>query len=129
MRRARGEAWQPRSVEQIGRDGRQRSDLLREPARFVGEPFVVGEYPLECVQIDAFAKRALGERKRVFGALRAELADLGGPQKRSDTLGAIAKKYYGNAGKYPVIFEANQPLLTDPDRIYPGQVLRIPPQS
>ena len=46
-----------------------------------------------------------------------------------DTLGAIAKKYYGNAGKYPVIFEANQPLLTDPDRIYPGQVLRIPPQS
>jgi len=44
-----------------------------------------------------------------------------------NTLGGIAKQYYGNAGKYPVIFEANKPMLTDPDKIYPGQVLRIPP--
>ena len=43
-----------------------------------------------------------------------------------DTLGKIAKQYYGNAMKYPVIFEANKPMLTDPDKIYPGQVLRIP---
>ena len=43
-----------------------------------------------------------------------------------DTLGRIAKNYYGNAMKYPVIFEANQPMLKNPDLIYPGQVLRIP---
>lgn len=43
-----------------------------------------------------------------------------------DTLGKIAKTYYGNAMKYPVIFDANKPMLTDPDKIYPGQVLRIP---
>lgn len=43
-----------------------------------------------------------------------------------DTLGKIAKKYYGNAMKYPEIFEANKPMLTHPDKIYPGQVLRIP---
>jgi nucleoid-associated protein YgaU len=43
-----------------------------------------------------------------------------------DTLSAIAKKYYGDAMKYPVIFEANKPMLSDPDKIYPGQVLRIP---
>jgi nucleoid-associated protein YgaU len=43
-----------------------------------------------------------------------------------DTLGKIAKQYYGNAMKYPVIFEANKPMLVDPDKIYPGQVLRIP---
>ncbi|MFV9551686.1 peptidoglycan-binding protein LysM [Algibacter sp. PT7-4] len=43
-----------------------------------------------------------------------------------DTLGKIAKNYYGNAMKYPVVFEANKPMLTDPDKIYPGQVLRIP---
>jgi nucleoid-associated protein YgaU len=43
-----------------------------------------------------------------------------------DTLGKIAKQYYGNAMKYPVIFEANKPMLKDPDLIYPGQVLRIP---
>tara|TARA_R110002110_G_scaffold19018_6_gene79320 strand:- start:679 stop:1176 length:498 start_codon:yes stop_codon:yes gene_type:complete len=46
--------------------------------------------------------------------------------KSGDTLGKIAKIYYGNAMKYPVIFEANKPMLTHPDKIYPGQVLRIP---
>ena len=44
-----------------------------------------------------------------------------------DSLSKIAKKLYGNAGKYNVIFEANRPMLKDPDKIYPGQVLRIPP--
>jgi len=43
-----------------------------------------------------------------------------------DTLGKIAKKFYGDAMKYPVIFEANKPMLEHPDKIYPGQVLRIP---
>jgi nucleoid-associated protein YgaU len=47
--------------------------------------------------------------------------------KKGDTLSAIAKAHYGNANKYPVIFEANKPMLQDPDKIYPGQVLRIPP--
>jgi nucleoid-associated protein YgaU len=46
--------------------------------------------------------------------------------ERGDTLSKIAKEHYGNAMKYPVIFEANKPMLTDPDKIYPGQVLRIP---
>jgi len=43
-----------------------------------------------------------------------------------ESLSRIAKHYYGDAMKYPVIFEANKPMLTDPDKIYPGQVLRIP---
>jgi nucleoid-associated protein YgaU len=43
-----------------------------------------------------------------------------------DTLGKIAKTYYGDAMKYPFIFEANQRMLKTPDLIYPGQVLRIP---
>ncbi|MDG1286105.1 MAG: peptidoglycan-binding protein LysM [Rickettsiales bacterium] len=46
-----------------------------------------------------------------------------------DTLGGIASKFYGNAGRYPEIFEANKPMLSDPDRIYPGQNLRIPGAS
>jgi len=46
--------------------------------------------------------------------------------EKGESLSLIAKKYYGNAMKYPVIFEANKPLLDNPDRIYPGQVLRIP---
>ncbi|MDB2439827.1 peptidoglycan-binding protein LysM [Hellea sp.] len=43
-----------------------------------------------------------------------------------DTLSAIAKTYYGDYKKFPVIFEANRPMLSDPDKIYPGQNLRIP---
>jgi nucleoid-associated protein YgaU len=45
---------------------------------------------------------------------------------RGDTLSAIAKKTLGNANRYPEIFDANKPMLTHPDKIYPGQVLRIP---
>ncbi len=47
--------------------------------------------------------------------------------ERGDTLGGIAKKFYGKANKYPVIFEANKPMLKDANLIYPGQTLRIPP--
>ena len=47
---------------------------------------------------------------------------------RGDTLSKIAKQYYGDANKYPAIFEANKPMLKSPDLIYPGQMLRIPPQ-
>jgi nucleoid-associated protein YgaU len=46
--------------------------------------------------------------------------------KRGDTLSKIAQAHYGDANQYPRIFEANRPLLRDPDEIYPGQMLRIP---
>lgn len=43
-----------------------------------------------------------------------------------DTLSKISKTYYGDAMKYETIFDANKPMLTDVNKIYPGQVLRIP---
>lgn len=46
--------------------------------------------------------------------------------KKGDTLGAIAKEQLGAASRYKEIFEANQPMLKDPNLIYPGQTLRIP---
>ncbi len=46
--------------------------------------------------------------------------------KKGDTLWAIAAKTLGNGARYPEIFEANKPMLSHPDKIYPGQVLRIP---
>jgi nucleoid-associated protein YgaU len=46
-----------------------------------------------------------------------------------DTLSSIAKKHYGDANAYQRIFEANRPMLSDPDEIYPGQVLVIPEQT
>jgi len=49
--------------------------------------------------------------------------------KKGDNLWKIAEAHYGKGqgAKHTVIFEANKPMLTDPDKIYPGQVLRIPP--
>ena len=49
--------------------------------------------------------------------------------EEGDTLWAIATATLGDGNKYPEIFEANKPMLDDPDKIYPGQVLRIPQLS
>ena len=46
--------------------------------------------------------------------------------EKGDSLSKIAKAFYGDPQKYPAIFEANRPMLKDPDLIYPGQKLRIP---
>jgi nucleoid-associated protein YgaU len=46
--------------------------------------------------------------------------------KSGDTLSKISKEMYGDANKYNQIFEANRPMLSSPDKIYPGQMLRIP---
>ena len=46
--------------------------------------------------------------------------------KNGETLSDIAQQYLGKASLYPKIFEANRPMLSDPDKIYPGQTLRIP---
>ncbi|MFA5619717.1 MAG: peptidoglycan-binding protein LysM [Weeksellaceae bacterium] len=49
--------------------------------------------------------------------------------KSGDNLSKISKEVYGNPNLYNKIFEANQPMLKHPDKIYPGQVLYIPPQE
>lgn len=46
--------------------------------------------------------------------------------KSGDTLSKISKEVYGDPMKYNAIFEANKPMLSHPDKIYPGQMLRIP---
>ena len=49
--------------------------------------------------------------------------------QKGDTLWAIAEKAYGDGTKFKTIFEANKPMLSDPDKIYPGQKLRLPAQA
>ena len=63
-----------------------------------------------------------------FGAAAAAPADapIFHTVKKGETLSAIAQHYLGKASLYPKIFEANRPMLSDPDKIYPGQMLRIP---
>jgi nucleoid-associated protein YgaU len=46
--------------------------------------------------------------------------------KKGDTLSKIAEEFYGDKMLYPKIFEANRDQLTDPNKIKPGQKLRIP---
>ncbi len=46
---------------------------------------------------------------------------------KGDNLSKVSKEFYGTPNKYQQIFEANRPMLSHPDKIYPGQVLRIPP--
>ena len=48
---------------------------------------------------------------------------------KGDTLSGIAKRFYGNAMDYPLIFEANREVIKDPDLIYPGQKIRIPAKN
>jgi nucleoid-associated protein YgaU len=47
--------------------------------------------------------------------------------EKGDSLSKIAKKVYGKASRWKEVFEANQDHIKDPDLIYPGQVLRLPP--
>jgi nucleoid-associated protein YgaU len=47
--------------------------------------------------------------------------------KSGDSLSKIAKNEYGDANKWPQIFEANKDVLKDPNKIFPGQKLKIPP--
>ena len=49
--------------------------------------------------------------------------------EKGDTLSKIADRFYGDAQKYPQIFEANREVIQDPDKIYPGQKIRIPQNS
>lgn len=48
---------------------------------------------------------------------------------KGDNLSKISKAHYGDPNQYMKIFEANKPMLTHPDKIYPGQMLRIPPKG
>jgi nucleoid-associated protein YgaU len=47
--------------------------------------------------------------------------------QKGDTLWAIAKSHYGDGNRYDQIFEANREVIKDPDLIFPGQKIRIPP--
>ena len=46
--------------------------------------------------------------------------------EKGDSLWKIAEKAYGNGSKYTAIFDANREVIVDPDKIFPGQKIRIP---
>jgi len=73
------------------------------------------------------ARIDLRDRRRKAQAAAAKAMSKFYTVESGDTLSKIAKEHYGDGSKYPIIFEANKPMLKSADLIYPGQVLRIPP--
>lgn len=75
---------------------------------------------------------AVGNVDRVATVVDSIAVEVPEPESRmytvqsGDNLSKIAKQMYGDANDYPKIFEANKPMLSDPNKIYVGQVLRIP---
>lgn len=49
--------------------------------------------------------------------------------QKGDSLSKIAKQHLGDANAWKAIFEANRDVLEDPDKIFPGQTLRLPPRQ
>lgn len=84
-----------------------------------------GVEQVDCqLQVDALAAAPTSDSQASEPAVAGESTFY--TVKSGDTLGKIAQEHYGSAGKYMAIFEANQPMLSDPNKIYPGQSLRIP---
>ncbi|MDO5506413.1 MAG: LysM and BON domain-containing protein, partial [Pseudoxanthomonas suwonensis] len=67
-----------------------------------------------------FSNVSVGSSTTVGAASSGEWTSRTYTVVKGDTLSKIAKEMYGDANKYPAIFEANKPMLTDPDKIYPG---------
>lgn len=79
--------------------------------------------------IPTWQKDIVADIQVTGGPAAAAAAPAGGKTytvKAGDTLSAIAKAQLGSAGAYMKIFELNKDQLTDPDKIKPGQVLRLP---
>lgn len=91
-------------------------EALEKMVLCAGNQFGIGQVDCQ-LQVDAPSAGAGTTAETVFYTVQS-----------GDTLGKIAAAHYGDAGKYPLIFEANKPMLSDPNKIYPGQSLRIPPQ-
>jgi nucleoid-associated protein YgaU len=134
-----GESDQERSaklenhVRLMGLDVKQlKIDVTGETATVAGETASQADREKVLLAVGNTKGIAKVEDKLTVAAPAAAEAEPPAPEAqyytvlKGDSLSKIAKHFYGDAMKYPVIFEANTPMLKDPDKIYPGQVLRIP---
>ncbi|MBP1636705.1 MAG: LysM domain protein [Acidobacteria bacterium] len=86
------------------------------------------DYQLEANQLWDKIKEHPNWENEVVAEIKAEKKDVYGiyTVKSGDTLSKLAKHFYGDAQRYPAIFEANRDQLKDPDKIQVGQKLKIP---
>ncbi|WBU52746.1 peptidoglycan-binding protein LysM [Paracoccus sp. SCSIO 75233] len=102
-------------IESKGADRETMEKLILAIGNIQGIAKVEADLPKKVAGAGGDDKLAGGDDEPVFHTVES-----------GETLSAIAKKYLGNANRYNEIFEANRPMLSDPDKIYPGQTLRIP---
>lgn len=110
-------------IESKGADRETMEKLILAVGNIKGIAKVEADLPPAPVPAGA---AAAAEPARTTEAAPANAEPVFYTVKKGDTLSAIAKQHLGDANKYRVIFEANKPMLKDPDEIYPGQQLRIP---
>ena len=102
--------WKDRGLVRLS--GKAESTEAREKAILIAGN-VEGVEKVEAEKLTAPAQEA--EDKVDYYEIRS-----------GDTLSKLAQQYYGDPMKYPVLFEANREVIQDPDKIYPGQKIRIP---
>ena len=73
-----------------------------------------------------FSNVTSGSSSSAPSPMREAPAAVGYTVQKGDSLSKIAQAHYGDASKWPRIYEANRDLIKDPDLIYPGQTLTIP---
>jgi nucleoid-associated protein YgaU len=120
----------------VGLTASQKAELRRSTTTRMGSKLAAAkaaaDKAAEKARKEAKAKFDLESRRAAFkkelDARRQKGASIGVTYtvKKGDSLRKIAKKLYGNESKWKAIYEANQPMIKNPDLIYPGQVLRIP---
>lgn len=110
------------------------ASLSLNPDRKAGTPATPGKPDFSNVRSAVGSTEAAAPRGADFGNVQSSVSSteavVGGTSytvQKGDTLSHIAKAQYGEAGQWRRIFEANRDQLDDPDRIQPGQVLKIPP--
>jgi nucleoid-associated protein YgaU len=90
-----------------------------QPEEPVGEQIVEPVRPLDLrAPVEVAAAPPVSEKYKVWIY-----------QKSGDTLWRIAEKVYGDRTKWPLIYAANKDIVKDPNKIYPKQVLKIPPSD
>lgn len=113
-------------VKKQGIDGADKVNLKVQKGKVIVEGDGIGQAAKEKILMAAGNIKGISAVEDKIRAAKEEAAGNFYTVQSGDSLSKIAKAQYGDAMKYPEIFEANKPMLSHPDKIYPGQLLRIP---
>ena len=119
-----------KEVRSHGIDGADKVRVKVQGKKVIVEGDGIDQDAKEKILMAAGNIKGIGEvEDKIIAAKKAAAAGTFHSVESGDTLSKIAQKHYGKANAYPEIFEANKPMLKHPDKIYPGQLLRIPPKK